>query len=282
MKSPLSSLFLPASIFLSLIAVATAFAQNVPDSWSQGSPVLIPSGDVKINGMFFAGTGGGVHPTLIYFHGLPGFAGDLDLPAPISRGGWNVLTLHYRGSWGSPGDYSYAHQLEDARAAMAFVRKNAESLRAEPARIVIAGHSTGGLIALITAADAPGVAGVIAISPSDDSQEILDRNASQPPPASSHPCPPMLRGCTTEGLDRETLEHADEWKFSALAVRLPKMPMLLISSDDPYAGEDDALEKALVDRGKTPARVRMKTGHSYAGKHPELADVIANWLGQML
>ena len=87
-------------------------ATRSQNAWSRGTAVQIPTGGVKINGMFFRGPGDTPHPTMIYFHGLPGFAGDLDLPLPVSRSGWNVLTLHYRGSWHS-GNYSDAHQLEE-------------------------------------------------------------------------------------------------------------------------------------------------------------------------
>ncbi len=115
---------LAAFSFLSVLPFGSTWAQpvpssqRVPNSWSAGTPVKIPTGGVKIDGMFFRASGPTAHPVLIYLHGLPGYSGDLDLPLPISRAGWNVLTLHYRGSWGSPGDYSYAHQVEDATAAI--------------------------------------------------------------------------------------------------------------------------------------------------------------------
>jgi predicted alpha/beta-fold hydrolase len=43
---------------------------------------------------------------VILFHGLPGNEQNLDLAQAIRRANWNVLTLHYRGSLGSPGTYS--------------------------------------------------------------------------------------------------------------------------------------------------------------------------------
>ena len=84
--------------------------------------VHIPSHGLNINGVLYLAAGAGAHPTVILFHGMPGNEQNLDLAQAIRRAGWNVLTLHFRGSWGSPGTYSYHHMLEDAHAALDFVR----------------------------------------------------------------------------------------------------------------------------------------------------------------
>jgi pimeloyl-ACP methyl ester carboxylesterase len=268
-----------------LIAFQLA-AQPVPDAWSSGTPVQIRTGGVKINGMFFRASGDAPHPTMIYFHGLPGFAGDLDLPLPVSRSGWNVLTLHYRGSWGSPGEYSYAHQLEDAIAAIAFVRDpaNARKYSIDARRIVLTGHSTGGLIAMITAAGAPGIEGLILISASDDSAEALNQYKT---PASRDalkqrkpsPCSPPLSGCTSQSLDLETLDRASSWSFAALSSRLTKLPILMITANDPYAPENDALAAAIISHGGAqPARIHLNTDHAYTDQRTALATDVIGWL----
>lgn len=63
----------------------------------------IPTGGVLINGVAYTAAGAGPHPTMILFHGLPGDEKNLDLAQAVRRAGWNVVTLNYRGSWGSPG-----------------------------------------------------------------------------------------------------------------------------------------------------------------------------------
>jgi pimeloyl-ACP methyl ester carboxylesterase len=223
---------------------------------------------------------------MIYFHGLPGFAGDLDLPLPVSRSGWNVLTLHYRGSWGSPGDYSYAHQLEDATAALAFLRDtaNVRTFFIDTRHIVLTGHSTGGLIATITAAGTPGIEGLVLISASDDSAEAL--NQFKTPAARDalrqgkpSPCSGPLSGCTSQSLDLETLDQASSWTFAALAPKLTKLPILIITANDPYASEDDALAAAIVAQGgAAPTRIHLDTDHAYSKQHDVLASDIIDWL----
>jgi pimeloyl-ACP methyl ester carboxylesterase len=68
--------------------------------------------------------------------------------------GWNVLYFNYRGSWGSPGDFSFTHCIEDAQSDIAYLRDDtkAAKLRSDPNTIVLIGHSMGGFVALQTGA----------------------------------------------------------------------------------------------------------------------------------
>ena len=89
----------------------------------RSAQVLVPSHEMGMNGLFYLAGGPGPHPTLILLHGFPGNEQNLDLAQAVRRAGWNVLTLHYRGTWGSPGDFSIVHALEDTDAAVDFVRQ---------------------------------------------------------------------------------------------------------------------------------------------------------------
>src|SRR5690348_6082167 len=67
----------------------------------------IPSGGVAINGVAYLAGGAREHPTLVLMHGVPGNEKNLDLAQAVRRAGWNVITFNYRGSWGSPGKFSF-------------------------------------------------------------------------------------------------------------------------------------------------------------------------------
>src|ERR1700721_1446167 len=84
----------------------------------RSAQVLIPSHGMEMNGLFYLAGGAGPHPTIVLLHGFPGNEQNLDLAQAIRRAGWNVLTLHYRGSWGSPGKFSFSNALEDSDAAL--------------------------------------------------------------------------------------------------------------------------------------------------------------------
>jgi len=88
-----------------------------------GMAVLhIPSHGALINGVVYQPSGAGVHPTLVICHGLPGNEKNLDLAQAVRRAGWNAVTFNYRGSWGSPGVFRFAQNLEDADAVLAYPR----------------------------------------------------------------------------------------------------------------------------------------------------------------
>jgi dienelactone hydrolase len=124
--------------------------------------LAIPSGTDTLFAEAHQPMGDGPHPTVLY---LPGYgsargegahpdvgpnSGDRSLE--VARGsGWNVVRLHVRGYWGSGGGYSYANQLADTRAALAYLRSPAvaEALAIDPTRIVLVGGSMGGGVALL-------------------------------------------------------------------------------------------------------------------------------------
>ena len=126
----------------------------------------IPSHGDNLNAVFYAAAGAGAHPTVLLLHGLPGNEQNLDLAQAIRRDGWNVLTLHYRGSWGSPGAFSFAHCVEDAASALAWLRDPASPVaaRVDPKGIVVIGHSLGGFVAGWTGGHDAGVMATATIS----------------------------------------------------------------------------------------------------------------------
>src|ERR1700739_4338718 len=74
--------------------------------------VRIPSHGANMNAILYTASGAAPHPVLVLFHGFPGKEQNLDLAQAVRRAGFTVLTLHYRGSWGSPGKFSFANALE--------------------------------------------------------------------------------------------------------------------------------------------------------------------------
>src|SRR5665213_263086 len=155
------SLVMAAAVVL---AAGTALgAQQVPKAIYTDPPhntqhparmevLHIPSGDVKINGVAYLAAGAGVHPTFVLLHGLPGNEKNLDLAQAVRRAGWNAITFNYRGSWGSPGKFRFAQNLEDADAVLAFLRDpaNAAKLGIDTMHLVLAGHSMGGWVTVLT------------------------------------------------------------------------------------------------------------------------------------
>src|SRR5690348_9440929 len=128
--------------------------------------MAIPSHGENLLGVFYLAAGAQAHPTAIIFHGFPGYEQNLDIAQFLRAHGWNVLAMHYRGSWGVKGDFSFEHAAEDADTEVRFLLDpaNAEKYRIDSRRLVVIGHSMGGYMAASAAAHNPRVAAAVLIS----------------------------------------------------------------------------------------------------------------------
>src|ERR1700733_6094630 len=108
----------------------------------------IPSHGALLNAFVYVAAGAGPHPVVVLLHGFPGNERNLDIAQDIRRAGWDVLYFDYRGSWGSPGEFSLSHAIEDVAAATDCLRQTAMAklLRLDASRIVLIGHSMGGFV----------------------------------------------------------------------------------------------------------------------------------------
>ena len=129
----------------------------------------IPSHGSLLNALVYVAAGEGPHPAVVLLHGFPGNERNLDLAQDIRHAGWDGLVIHYRGSWGTPGDFSFSHGIEDTAAAVAYLRQPeyAKRLRLDPAKIVLIGHSMGGFMAVEGAAADASIRAVGLISAAD-------------------------------------------------------------------------------------------------------------------
>lgn len=242
----------------------------------------IPSGGVKINGVAYVASGAGSHPTFVFFHGLPGNEKNLDLAQAVRRAGWNAITVNYRGSWGSPGQFRFGNNLEDAVAVLAFLRDplTARNLGIDTTRLVIAGHSMGGWVTTLTAAKDHGLAGAILISAADmGAVGKMTRAVAIPFMADNLE---SLAGATAESMADEVLGGAAKWGFADAVPGLTLMPLLVLSSDDGLAPGTDALVKAVRAAGNNRVTtVHKATDHSWSDKRIALESAVVVWLGRL-
>jgi pimeloyl-ACP methyl ester carboxylesterase len=238
----------------------------------------IPSGGVEINGVAYLAGGAGPHPTLVLLHGLPGNEKNLDLAQAVRRAGWNVVTFNYRGSWGSPGTFSFRGNLADAKAVLAYVRApaNAPKLQIDTKKLVIGGHSMGGWVTAVTAGDDPGLAGAILISSADMSRLAAAPAAQRLGTARENR--EALAGVTAESMAQEMATLGDA-SFAMAAPGLAKMPTLILTSDDGLAPVADALVADLRKRGDTRVTTHHEaTDHGWNGKRIALEALVISWL----
>ncbi len=106
----------------------------------------------RLSGLIYMATGPGPHPTVLLLHGFPGNEKNLDIAQALRRDGFNVMFFHYRGAWGSEGNYQVLKGYEDALTALAFLRQpdNAAKYRVDTHKMSVLGHSLGGYTSLAT------------------------------------------------------------------------------------------------------------------------------------
>ena len=108
--------------------------------------MVIPSHGNMLLGVFYLAAGANLHPTAVLLHGFPGYEQNLDIAQLLRTNGWNVLAMHYRGSWGVKGDFSFEDAAEDADAEGQFILgpANAEKYRIDAHRIPSSGTAWAG------------------------------------------------------------------------------------------------------------------------------------------
>jgi pimeloyl-ACP methyl ester carboxylesterase len=245
----------------------------------------IPSHGAMLNALAYIAEGAGPHPAVLLLHGFPGNEKNLDLAQAIRRDGWDVVYFDYRGSWGSPRDFSFTHSIEDTQSAIAYLRDpaHAKKLRSDPGYIVLIGHSMGGFMARYAGAQDPAIKAVGLISAADmgvDKMQSLKPGQEKEATArlaehlAAEGMAP-LAGCTPESLAKEVVANATAWNIPNLAPKLANRPVLVITSDDGLAPSNNAFVEALHKAGATDiTTVHLTTDHSYSDQRIALEKAV--------
>ncbi len=242
------------------------------------SVLHIPSHGVLINGLLYSPGGAGSHATLVICHGLPGNEKNLDLAQAVRRAGWNAVTFNYRGSWGSPGSFRFAQNLQDAAAVLAYLRDPSHAkLGIDSQRIVILGHSMGGWVAAHTAGHDPALKGAVLISMAD-----LGLIAARPrAQAVAEMADDMetLADVTPESMVDEIKSHAQQFLLAGAAPGLAQMPVLVLTANDHLASHADALVAAIKAKGGTQVTaMHVDTDHGWSDHRIALESEVLTWL----
>jgi uncharacterized protein len=269
---------------------AAAPSSSTPAAMQQ---MVLPSHGSNLLGIFYLAAGAGPHPTAVIFHGFPGFEQNLDIAQTLRAHGWNVLAMHYRGSWGVKGSFSFTHAAEDADTQVQFLLDpaNTEKYRIDPHRIVVIGHSMGGYMAASAIAHNPQVAAAVLISAWNISRGFKNRRQPGEAPLTvkeeaeaigldNNLAP--LAGTTGLALAREIQDHRQALNFLNLAPAIAPRPVFVITASEGLAPSDHALAEAITKAGDTRVTERhWNTDHSYSGQRAELAEAILQWTANL-
>jgi pimeloyl-ACP methyl ester carboxylesterase len=229
----------------------------------------------------------------VVLHGFPGFERNLDLAQAYRRAGWNALVFHYRGAWGSEGDFSFGHVLEDVRAALAFVRsdESTDYHRVDPGKVALVGHSMGGWASLITASEDPEILGaaslagwnvglearLISANPREQARLLGMIDGSMGP----------LRPKYSDPLADEVRHHGAEWDVEQRAALVAGRPLFIAAgsrdAEVPPAHHHVPLIDALRAAGASRlTELVWDTDHAFSDHRIDLARATIDWLGSVL
>lgn len=251
--------------------------------------VTIPSHGERIHAVLYRAAGAGRHPLVVMLHGFPGTEQNGDLAHAARRAGWHVVVPHYRGAWGSPGRYSWAHVLEDVRAVLRWAREDsvASPYGIASDTVVLVGHSLGGFAALLTASLDQAVAGAVSLagfnfggytaSLSDQAAGIERTSQAWEESAA------VLSGTSGRALAEEAFAAGPRWDLRGVVGRLATRPVLLIAAqfDDvaPPALHHEPLVDAFRAAGARSVTTRsFAADHSFADTRIGLAQALTRWL----
>ena len=270
------------------IARDAAVTDPKPDAAhpTSNKQLLVPSGGVGMNALFLLASGAGPKPTLVLMHGLPGNERNFDLAQAARRAGWNVLTFTYRGAWGSPGQFSIAHALEDANAAVQFLHQPdiATKYGVDTRRIVLGGHSMGGFAAAEVAAGRDDLMGLLLLDPWNVGMEGKsvrgDAGKRAQLESGIDDLGNSLVGASAHSLADEVEHSPDGWDMRTLAPGLVKLPVFVVSADrGGLAEQNAALVESLQRAGASKlTQTHLPSDHAFTDHRIALSRAVVAWL----
>ena len=283
----MNSLFKYLLLVAMFVGINTAGAQTSKDVPPSVVELTIPAGNLRMTGFVYLAAGAGPHPSILLLHGYPGNEKNLDVAQAMRRKGWNVLFFHYRGAWGSEGEFSYRGAEQDVQTVLDYMRdkKNAVRLRIDVNKISIVGHSMGGHMAIAGILDNPHVQCAVAYD-GVNIGAVAEDMAKNPERAEGWKAYGdslfMLAGWSGEKAEQEVTKYAEEFDLRKRANKINGRPVLLIPADTqviPMNLHIKPLQAALAATENAQVTMTLiDDDHSYSGSRLELIEATANFL----
>jgi len=251
--------------------------------------VIFKSGGSKLFGTMFIASGEGPHPVILLLHGFPGNEVNFDLAHVLRRQGFCVFVFHYRGSWGSEGDYSWKNLIEDTKAAIAFLKCDyvKKNYRADGTKINLIGHSMGGFAALYNSIFHDEIENIVSVAGFNCGAfgEILAVNKMiyEYSVQTIEPVIPFVRNTNAEKLMDEYVANKKDWNLLNHTEKLSQKNLLVFGAKHDTIAPLDIHHKPFVEKWKmgngkgSMEDYILDTGHSFSDKRIELAKIISNW-----
>jgi len=251
-------------------------------------PLVFQSNSEKLIGTFFKASGKEKKPTVILLHGFPGNENNFDIAHAIKRFGFNVIIFHYRGSWGSEGDFSISNSLEDVHSMIEYISKDdiSDRLNINVNKIILIGHSMGGFLAFLTTIKYPQIKNIASLAGfnfgffSDyliQNPQFVDTTLDGLAQGTV-----LLRGTNKEKIYNEMIANRNDWNLLKLIPELSNKNILLVGAEYDYVAPLELHHYPMVE-GLKKVGSELKSevynsGHSFSSTRIMLTTEIINWL----
>ena len=198
--------------------------------------ILIPGARGKLLASVYFPEGEGPYPVVVLCHGLPGIERLQDFAIELREAGFAALLFHYSGSWGSDGNFSVAHCLQDVDSVFAYIKKN-EKHKFDLSRVYILGHSMGGLIASHALADIELVKAGVIIMPANMANDYRDtienpRKEQEKLVIYNKGFSPWLRNFSWDVMKKEAEMDLARFDLTTYATAMAQKPVMTIAGTE--------------------------------------------------
>jgi pimeloyl-ACP methyl ester carboxylesterase len=251
-----------------------------PDEFYPGGQVeiQIPSSGSTMYGLAYTADGKGPHPTLILLHGLPGNERSIDIAQSVRRAGYNVIYFTYRGTWGSKGTFGFQNAIDDVRAVVDYLTDslNRETLRIDPDRIALYGHSMGAGISLLAGLQDKRIKGVIGISVFNPYTLLQGESARGTLISLKEYLLTLgMLNCDPDKFLNDILNNLDKYNIEKL-ISTARKPILVI---DEHMNNNSFTQ---FNKRKDFSYKLWNTDHAFSNRRIALTKEVKNWLDKTL
>ncbi len=251
----------------------------------------------RLCGRFYPAAGKENPVTFLYVPGWPGEAEDfLELGPRLSDQGINWLEFYPRGLYQSEGVYTPRGALQDIAAGLQWLYQPEvqERFKVDSTKLVLAGFSNGGGLALAYAASDSGIRHLVSCASNDFGQfarHLIQHRTVEPIPAlegmlawlASTQAPEGPAHCDMEYVLQEIIDHPELLGLRENAVKLADRSLLMFVGWEDQGPTIEAYQlpfyRALKAAGAQDVTfIVYHTTHNFPNMRERLAADIAEWI----
>lgn len=237
--------------------------------------VVFESSGCKLLGALYRAGGTEPCPMAVLLHGIPGLEKNSDLAHVLQDAGWNALIFHYRGCWGSEGDYTLVGISEDVHQAINCLLSGAYPV--DPSRIVLIGHGLGGWAALVTASRDQRVRAIVSIG------GIANTRTASMVEDEADVSARFLHGVTARGLQSQWRALGAMYNPVDLVTDIIPRPILIVhGAADTTVPVSQAMEFKQSAGDNADLLLIEGADHSFIGQRRRLVETVVWWLEKKL